>query len=475
MRVDRVSLAYETDTITAIATPIGEGGLSVIRLSGPRAIELAATGFRGKHPLTEAPTQTAHFGTVVDEQGLAIDQVVVLIFRNPHSYTGEDVVEISCHGGMYVTRQILEATIRHGARPAQPGEFTKRAFLNGKIDLAQAEAIADLIHARSETAHRSSLRQLQGDLTGRIATLQDQLMDTIGLLELELDFAEDGYEFVDKERVARQVSDAIAYISELISTYQVGKIYREGIRTVLAGAPNVGKSSLLNALLLEERAIVTDLPGTTRDVIEESLTIGGVLFTVTDTAGLRQTDDPIEKEGVRRADQKIESSDLVLLVLDSSNSSSSLNSPDTIDLINKVRTNKSKCIIVANKQDLVKESMFGSIIRDKTLETFPRVNVSAKTHDGLQELRSLMLSSILDGIQPLQESSVIVTNSRHYAALLEAKSSLEKSMETLKANQSGEFITVDLRAALDFLGEIGGVKTTDDILNRVFSSFCIGK
>lgn len=470
-----MSLAYETDTITAIATPIGEGGISVIRLSGPRAIDIAAQGFRGKHSLTGAQTQTAHLGTLVDDQGRAIDQVVILIFRNPHSYTGEDVVEISCHGGMYVTRQILETTILHGARPAQPGEFTKRAFLNGKIDLVQAEAIADLIHARSETAHRSSLRQLQGDLSGRIASLQDRLMDTIGLIELELDFAEDGYEFVDKERVGSQIDNAIAYISELLSSYRVGKIFREGVKTVLVGAPNVGKSSILNALLQEDRAIVTDVPGTTRDVIEEGVAIEGVLFTLTDTAGLRKTEDPVEKEGLRRTDKKVESSDLILLVLDLSRRLSASEHASTANLINKVSLNKARCIVVANKKDLVNGSANNTIMQAEFLKQFPKIQISAKTHEGLQNLRLLMLSSVFDDARFTQESSLVVTNSRHFASLLKAKESLEKSKETLREKRSGEFIAVDLRAALDFLGEIGGVKTTDDILNRVFSTFCIGK
>lgn len=470
-----MSLAYETDTITAIATPIGEGGISVIRLSGPRAIDIAAQGFHGKHPLTGAQTQTAHLGTLVDDQGRVIDQVVILIFRNPQSYTGEDVVEISCHGGMYVTRQILETTILHGARPAQPGEFTKRAFLNGKIDLVQAEAVADLIHARSETAHRSSLRQLQGDLSGRIASLQDQLMDTIGLIELELDFAEDGYEFVDKERVGGQIDDAIAYISELLSSYRVGKIFREGVKTVLVGATNVGKSSILNALLQEDRAIVTDVPGTTRDVIEEAVAIGGVLFTLMDTAGLRKTEDPVEKEGVKRTDKKVESSDLILVVLDLSRSLSASEHASTADLIDKVSLNKARCIVVANKKDLVNGSAKNTIMQAEFLKPFPNIQISAKTHEGLQDLRLLMLSSMFGDASFTQESSLVVTNSRHFAALLKTKESLEKSRETLREKKSGEFIAVDLRAALDFLGEIGGIKTTDDILNRVFSTFCIGK
>lgn len=470
-----MSLAYETDTITAIATPIGEGGISVIRLSGPRAIDIAAQRFRGKHALTGAPTQTAHFGTLIDDRGRVVDQVVILIFRNPHSYTGEDVVEISCHGGMYVTRQILETTIRHGARPAQPGEFTKRAFLNGKIDLAQAEAIADLIHARSETAHRSSLRQLQGDLSERIASLQDQLMDTVGLIELELDFAEDGYEFVDKERVGRQIDETITHISELLSSYQTGKIFREGVKTVLAGAPNVGKSSLLNALLREDRAIVTDVPGTTRDVIEEAFTIGGVLFTLMDTAGLRKTEDPVEKEGVRRTDKKVEASDLILLVIDLSRNLSESERASAADLIHKVSLNNAKCIVVANKKDLTNGSAKNTIVQSEFLKSFPKIEISAKTHEGLQDLRSLMLSSVFGDARFIQESSIVVTNSRHFAALLKAKESLEKSKETLKERKSGEFIALDLRAALGFLGEIGGVKTTDDILNRVFSTFCIGK
>lgn len=470
-----MSFAYETDTIAAIATPIGEGGISVIRLSGPKAIEIANVGFQGRGSLAQAPTQTAHVGTMVDEHGKVLDQVVALLFRNPHSYTGEDLVELSCHGGLYVTRQILETVIRRGARPARPGEFTKRAFLNGKIDLAQAEAIADLIHARSETAHRSSLRQLQGDLSVHITTLQDQLMDVIGLLELELDFAEDGYELIDRGRVGKQATKIIAHIDELLSTHRVGKIYREGVRTVLAGPPNVGKSSLLNALLQEERAIVTDVPGTTRDVIEESLTIDGVLFTLTDTAGLRKTNDPVEKEGVRRTDEKVKSADLVLLVADLSAPSSDRNQSEISTFISRIKETGAKCILIGNKADLAPDQEAFAILNNSLVNEIPTIKVSAKTHAGLPALRSLILGHILEGHDPFQESSVVVTNSRHYSALLEAKKRTEKAMESLAHKQSSEFISLDLRGALDYLGEIAGVKTTDDILNRIFSNFCIGK
>lgn len=470
-----MSLAYESDTIAAIATPIGEGGISVIRISGGDALVVADRGFRGKVVLGDTASHTAHFGEFVDEEGSVLDQIVALVFRSPHSYTGENVVELSCHGGMFVTRIILDAVIRYGSRPAQPGEFTKRSFLNGRMDLAQAEAVADLIHARSEAARRSSLQQLQGNLSERLKSVKEQLMDTIGLLELELDFAEDGYEFVDKSKVARQVESIIAQLSELIASYRIGKVYRDGVRVVLAGAPNVGKSSLLNALLQENRAIVTDIPGTTRDAIEESITIDGILFTLTDTAGLRETHDPVEKEGVKRTEEKLVNSDLVLVVIDSSSEIPDDEIIQSSDLVRRISESGASYIVVLNKTDLANKPNRSLIEGTKSLNGHPSVWVSAKTHSGLDLLKKSLVNTILSGKSAGSEGSITVTNARHYSAILKSRESLEQSLKTLEANRSSEFVAVDLRSSLDSLGEISGAVTTDDILNRVFSNFCIGK
>jgi tRNA modification GTPase len=470
-----VMLAHESDTIAAIATAIGEGGISVIRISGRDAIGIARLGFRGKADLASAASHTAHFGTFVDGGGGAIDDVVALVFRKPHSYTGEDVVELSCHGGMFIARKLLETAIRLGARQAEPGEFTRRAFLNSRMDLAQAEAVADLIHARSQTAHQSSLSQLKGALSEKINSVRDQLINTISLLELELDFAEEGYEFANKSDVVSQIKNILKQIDELISSYQTGRVYRDGVRVVLAGAPNVGKSSLLNALLEQNRAIVTEIPGTTRDTIEESLGISGLLFTVTDTAGLRETTDPIELEGVRRAEEQLSNSDLLLLMFDCSRDLSAGEVAYAKKLVRDAVATEKPSITVLNKIDL-KEPDEGFLAQlGRLADGQPSVKISAKTTDGLDKLKSLLVDIALKGKRTPCESGITVTNARHYSALVKSKESLELALQSLSVRQSGEFVVVDLRCALDSLGTITGVVTTDDILNNIFARFCIGK
>lgn len=463
------------DTIAAIATPLGEGGISVLRVSGPDALKVAARGFRGNATLEESSTHTAHFGRFLSPEGDRLDDVVATVFREPHSYTGENVVEISCHGGVYVTRRILEALLEYGARHAQPGEFTKRAFLSGKMDLSQAEAVADLIHSRSEASRRSSFQQLQGVLSTRITELREKLIRTAGLLELELDFVEDGIEFIDKQVVTDQVENALTEVAELLSTYQAGKIVREGVRVVLAGMPNVGKSSILNALLSENRAIVTEVPGTTRDVIEEGIVIEGHLFNVVDTAGLRETVDLVEKEGVRRSHDQIRNSDLLLLVFDSSK----IPSAEELELVKRLlmgmKRDTTPCLSVLNKIDLVTQ-LNGELSRViDSLALQGTVRISAKTGQGMSDLKKALVDVIIRTAGKGASESPTVTNARHYDALTRAKQSLELSLTSLREGKSSEFVSVDLRDALDSLGEIVGVVTTEDILNEIFSKFCIGK
>lgn len=302
--------------IAAIATPMGVGGISVVRISGDGAFNIADKVFLGKSKLNDAPSHTAHFGKVVDYNGSFLDEVVAIVFRKPNSFTCEDIVEIDCHGGYLVTQKVLQRILSAGARPAEPGEFTKRAFLNGRLDLSQAEAIGDLIHSEGEAAYRSSIRQLSGELSRKIKSVRDELMNLASLLELELDFSEEDVEFADRRSLEERLHNAINILDELISSYSVGRLYREGVRVTIAGKPNAGKSSLLNALLQEDRAIVSEIPGTTRDTISESVSINGVLFRLTDTAGLRETLDHIEREGVERAQKEAGESDVVLLVID---------------------------------------------------------------------------------------------------------------------------------------------------------------
>jgi tRNA modification GTPase len=470
-----VTLAHESDTIAAIATPEGEGGISVIRISGDGAMSIAARGFRGATTVDKMSSHTAHYGRFVDEQGKTIDNVVVLVFRRPNSYTGENTVEINCHGGRYLTKRILEATLRLGARAAHAGEFTKRAFLNGRIDLAQAEAVADLIHARSERAHQSSLAQLNGVLSDRIARVRERLVESISLLELELDFAEEGYDFTEKEKVAGQLRSTICQINDLLLTYSVGKIYRDGVRVALAGAPNVGKSSLLNALLQEDRAIVTDVPGTTRDIIEESISLGGLLFNLSDMAGIRETEDLVEREGVRRAEERLSNCDILVLMLDCTRPVGG----EEVTAINRLATAVEKrgasCVFVLNKIDMVEPGRKRVLDVEHITKKYDVVEISAKTHQGLESLKELLVRKALRDMPSTSEGSVTITNARHFSALKRTADSLGLALESLESGKSGEFVAVDLRAGLDALGEIIGATSTDDILDSIFSRFCIGK
>ncbi len=464
-------MKYLEDTIAAISTAIGEAGISVIRISGKDAIEVADRVFRGKRKLKEVKSHTAHYGSIVDSAGRVVDYVVATVFRAPHSYTGEDTVEISCHGGIFVTRKVLEAILEAGARLAQPGEFTKRAFLNGKIDLSQAEAIADLIRSVTDLAYQSSLSQLEGSLSRKIKKMRDDLINLCSLVELELDFADEDLEFVDKPELANRIKSAIEEIDELIETFKYGKIYREGIKVVIAGKPNAGKSSLLNALLNENRAIVSDIPGTTRDIIEESLNIDGVLFRVIDTAGLRETYDIIEQEGVRRAEEQLKRADMILLVIDSIDEITESDIRLYHRVLNLAMNESKKCIIVFNKVDLLNGK---EVQAERIANNFPVVRISALTGVGLDKLKKIMVEQSFGGVNKT-EASVVVTNVRHRDALVKARQSLLYALKSLEEGMPGDLVAVDLRAGLNHLGEIIGEVTTDDILNNIFSKFCIGK
>ncbi len=466
---------HASETIAAIATPVGEGGIAVLRVSGPKAIEAVARGFRGSTELEKAHSHTAHFGKFFSIGNTHLDDVVVVLYRQPNSYTGEEVVEISCHGGLLVTRQILEALLQFGCRYAQPGEFTKRAFLNGKIDLSQAEAVADLIHAKSERSRAASLQQLKGNLSIHIDQLRQELIRTSGLLELELDFSEEGYELADRKDLRKKVESAVSQIDELLASYHKGRIYRDGVKIVLAGMPNVGKSSLLNALLKQNRAIVTEIPGTTRDTIEENMIIDGLLFRVVDTAGLRETIDRVEAEGVRRSHDQVMTSDLLLLVLDASQDPREEELRLARRLVQDLKKESAPLILVLNKIDLARAQNGKVRSLPGMLDSPNSVQISALTGQGLEELRELLVEVAAGSTVGQGESSVTVTNARHFDSLQRAKSRLTLTLESIAAGQSGEFLAVDLRGALDCLGEITGAVTTDDILNEIFSKFCIGK
>ncbi len=457
----------DSDTIAAIATPLGEGGISVIRISGQQAFAVADKIFVGRNNLAESPSHTAHFGRVVDSSGSYVDEVVAVTFRAPNSYTCEDVVELSCHGGYIVTQKVLHVILSAGGRLAEPGEFTKRAFLNGRLDLSQAEAVGDLIHSQSEAAYRSSVRQLSGELSRGIKGVRDELLNLSSLLELELDFSEEDVEFANRKTLEDRLVGAIGVVDELLASYAVGRVYKEGVRVTIAGKPNAGKSSLLNALLSEDRAIVGPTPGTTRDTISESVSIGGVLFRLTDTAGLRETTDIIEHEGVRRAQKEAEEADIVLLVMDYGeqyyNGIESMYSR----LAEACDRSEIRLIKVWNKIDLYRSEAPRSTTDGNGFY------VSALLGDGIDFLRNGLSKMVLS--DQFNESSVVVTNARHRDALSRAKRSLGLALDTLKGGKSREFVALDLRAGLNALGEITGEVTTEDVLNNIFSKFCIGK
>jgi tRNA modification GTPase len=457
------------DTIAAIATPMGEGAISIIRVSGESALKNVANRFKGKQNLANAKSHTAHFGRIVDAKGNIIDDVVCTVFLAPTSFTGEETVEVNCHGGIHVTRRVLECLLETGTRPAQPGEFTQRAFLNGKLDLSQAEAVADLIQAQTDKAYKTSLNQLEGTLSKEIRLIRDQLVRSVGLLELELDFVEEDLELINRNEFEISLESGILAIEKLLNTYKYGKVWREGVRVALVGVPNAGKSSLLNALLHEERAIVTDVPGTTRDFIEEKITISGVLFRIIDTAGFRQTEDSIEQEGVKRTWKIAQTSDIIVLVHDSSK----LITNDELEFLYYIRKNhpQSILIIANNKIDLQSKKVKINIEIDKCII----VETSAILHEGIKMFVSVLEKQILDKSQAENRESITITNERHYSALSRAKEGLSSSLKSSKLKESGEFIALDLRRAINAIGEIIGLVTTEDILDSIFSKFCIGK
>ncbi len=463
------------DTIAAISTPSGTGGIAVVRVSGSNAIAVVDKVYHGKTKLSEAESHKVLLGKIeqpLEKDKCLLDEALVTVFRAPNSYTAENVVEISCHGGHFLTRRILELVVENGARLAEPGEFTQRAFMNGRLDLSQAEAVADIIRAKTDLSLRAALSQFQGVLSKRVREMRESLIEVCSLLELELDFAEEDVEFVNKEQIANRLAATIQRIKDFLATYKRGKILREGARVVIVGKPNVGKSSLLNALLKEERAIVTEIPGTTRDVLEEQLDIRGVLFRMVDTAGVRGTKDEIEKIGVKRTLQQIKGADILLFLFDGSNP---LDGHDA-ELIEEVLSSRKEAgqggiIAAINKIDL-KKKLSKQQIKER-LEIDEVLEISAKEHRGFKELEDVFLSQTV-GKEALNGDPV-VTNIRQKQALRAAIESLKEAQASLENGLSSEFVALDLRQALDRLGEIIGEVTTEDILGNIFSRFCIGK
>lgn len=455
------------DTIVAIATPPGEGALGIIRLSGPKAIEITDTIFIGA-VLTREESHTIHFGQIVDPEKKVIDEVVVLLFKGPKSYTGQDITEISCHGSPWILQKVLDLCLANGARLADPGEFTMRAFLNGKMDLSQAEAVADLIAAESEGSHRLAIQQMRGGYSNQIDDLRKQLINFASLMELELDFGEEDVEFADRTDLIKLIESTQVLITQLIDSFKLGNAIKKGVNTVIAGRPNAGKSTLLNRLLNEERAIVSDIEGTTRDTIEEVVNIKGISFRLTDTAGIRDAQDQIEAIGVERTRQKLSQATITLYVFDAEKATQESLAKDLVDFI----AADTALLLIANKMD---RNPYGTA-EEFIPESFPRdqfIPISAKNNMNIEYLKDRIYDITVG--QKLDQQDTIVTNSRHIHALQKTQESLARVLEGFHSGITSDLIALDLRQAIHHLGEITGEISTDDLLDNIFRNFCIGK
>jgi len=447
------------DTIVALATPQGAGALGIIRVSGPLTFAIVNGLFPSKD-VEKLKTHTLHFG-LIEFQGEIIDEVVISLFRNPRSYTGEDVIEISCHGSAYIQQRLLQVIIASGARMARPGEFTERAFFNGKMDLTQAEAVADLIASNSKAAQQTALKQLRGGFSEDLQKLREELINFAALIELELDFSEEDVEFADRSQFMVLIEKIKKATEKLIDSFQLGNVIKNGVRVAIIGRPNAGKSTLLNALLNEERAIVSEIAGTTRDTIEETLNINGIQFRLIDTAGIREHSfDHIENMGIERSKSNAENAHIILHIVDSSR--------DFDSVLDWLEPFKDKTIKVFNKVDTVELSLLELITNTHD------VLISAKQKSGIDQLKQLMYNKVFG--PEIQTENTIVTNARHHSMLLKVAESLNDIVIGMDAGITGDLLSIDIRRCLHFLGEISGrVEHDRDILGTIFGKFCIGK
>ncbi len=458
------------ETIIALATPSGSGAIGVIRISGENAIALVAPFFKSIHgkDLKKQKTHTIHLGNIIEGKKI-LDEVLVSIFKSPNSYTGEDVVEISCHGSAYIQQQVIQLFIRNGCRTAEAGEFTLRAFLNGKIDLSQAEAVADLIASDNEASHQIAIKQMRGGFSNEIKKLRQELMDFASLIELELDFSEEDVEFANRSQFRELLSKIEMVLKRLIDSFAVGNVIKNGIPVAIVGEPNVGKSTLLNKILNEERALVSDIAGTTRDTIEDEIAIEGIGFRFIDTAGIRDTDDIVEEMGIKRTFDKIDKSTIIVYMFDAQKYSL-----DSKTFKNEIAQIKNKyplkpLIAIGNKIDTLEQSTLEELkaeIEDLQL-------ISAKENIGTEELKTKLKNFIDTGA--LKNNETIVTNTRHYNSLLKALEEINKIQIGLDNNLSSDLISIDIRQALHYFGEITGEISSDDLLGNIFANFCIGK
>lgn len=462
------------ETIVALATPSGAGAIAIIRLSGKDAITIAADVFQsvsGKD-ITKQKTHTIHLGHILDN-GKVYDQVLLSIFKGPNSYTGENVIEISCHGSTFIQQQIIQLLLRKGAKMAQAGEFTLRAFLNGKLDLSQAEAVADLIASDNEASHQIAMQQMRGGFSNEIAKLREELLNFASLIELELDFAEEDVEFADRTQFHELLERIEFVLKRLIDSFAVGNVIKNGIPVAIVGEPNVGKSTLLNALLNEERAIVSDIAGTTRDTIEDELVINGIGFRFIDTAGIRETKDVVESIGIQKTFEKIEQAQVVIYLFESSKFQ--VSGSQYITEIEKIKNKYplKQLIVVVNKIDLISESEVNQIRQQLKELNVKLATISAKEKSGIDTLKEELLSLVNTGA--LRNNETIVTNTRHYDSLLKALEEVQKVKWGLDSGLSSDLMAIDIRSALHYFGEITGEVTNDELLGNIFANFCIGK
>ena len=455
------------DTIIALATSSGVGAIAVIRLSGENAIDIVNSFFQskfGKKDLTKVKSHTIHLGNIVENQRI-IDEVLVSVFKNPNSYTGENVIEINCHGSVYIQQEILQLFIKNGVRNANPGEFTLRAFLNGKMDLSQAEAVADLISSNSAASHQVALQQMRGGFSNEIQNLRTQLLNFASLIELELDFAEEDVEFADRTEFNNLVNKISDVLKRLIDSFALGNVLKNGIPVAIVGEPNVGKSTLLNTLLNEEKAIVSHIEGTTRDAIEDEISIDGVTYRFIDTAGIRATEDFVENIGIQKTFENIEKAQLVLHLIDSGKIA---NLQQTIQELQEKYPSK-KILTIVNKADLLSSEEI-SALKSQFLNL---IILSAKEKTGIHELTTTLTNLANKGA--LSNNETIVSNSRHFEALNNAYTSIKEVQKGIEAQVSTDLFAIDIRQALFYLGEITGEVTTEDLLGNIFANFCIGK
>ena len=461
-------------TIVALATAQGSAALGIIRVSGSDAITIVDKFFQGKN-LSKVKGHTVHYGKIVREDGYIIDECMASVFLAPRSFTKENAIEISCHGSPYILNEVIQLFLRNGARMAKPGEFTLRAFLNGQFDLSQAEAIADLIASSNQSDHELAMKQMRGGFSDQIKSLRQELIDFAALIELELDFSEEDVEFADRKKLENLVHRISSLITNLLDSFALGNVLKHGVSTVIAGRPNAGKSTLLNALLNEDRALVSEIEGTTRDTVEESINIEGIQFRLIDTAGIRDTSDMVEKMGVDKTLEKIASSTVVIYMFDVVQTSPEQLWEDVQKFLdnNTLLENQAAKIFVANKMDLNPYTKPEAYHKEGLISAENLLSLSAKNKMNIEALKELLYNTVINNPEMLDNT--IVSNNRHYEALLKSRESLARVVEGLQSGLTGDFIAMDIRQALYHLGEITGEIHTDDLLDSIFSRFCIGK